>query len=741
MAPKKGKIDSKDLSVPDVTPLINALEQRCDALESSVNDLKGAGLEKLQAQINAIQEALEGQKTASGAAVDGIQAIIDNELKAKDTDLQEKIDAANKRIDDLKAVDLAAISKEIEDRSAEFRAADQQLQQNIDALDAKTQQVANEHVDMMTAEKNERESNVKDLRSEIEALRAHTDAEFKRADADLAAAVAKINQQLADLDALQNKLRAEKSTETYTELSRVQNELLERIELEREYSNASREALRENREAAEQAFREEVDQLDKKNSQIRENNQEELLNYIQDLNDKSTYALHVVERLCGNASVIKWRIRATELEDKTRVSMFSDKFHLHGARNLKLELRVDKHADGTTDSLADTSLYLWSPAGQRINFRLWVGEPVGARAAEHSKGKSMSCDFKYLQEGRYGAKGFFQLAHFMSDHLTVGVEVLEVENEVQYWDGEPGHVLDPRGPRKGANEVKLPDGRVVDKATAELINPTPQKLSAVCISNMRLQETLSEQMQLIKSRYCKRSEWKITHAEELLSMYPPGRALCSKPFCAAGLEDLQFVIYPRGMGGADGYCSLLISAPAGTFIKGFIHMGKQARSLEHTWGERGQYGRANFCRWDNAVENDIVVAALEITECMSSTLESGGLRLTSQVPQSALQDVQEIPRAPQPDEKTPASKRAFYGKLSPVDAPIKGSKVKKDKSLAWLRKVPSVPAPSDSSFNETHSGAFGATGGFPSGLSSQMSAPDVRRPQSTGTLPGIQQAS
>jgi hypothetical protein len=740
MAPKKGKIESKDLSVPDVTPQINELEKRCDALEAAIKEIRGPDLEKIQAQINAANEALEGQKTASGAAVDDLKAIIENELKPRDVELQEAIDATNKRIDELKAVDFPAISKEIEDRAAEFRSADAQLQKNIDALDEKTAQVARDHVQMMNTEKLERESNVKDLRAELEALRVQMNKEFENAAAEREKAVNAINKNHDNLDKNHTTMLNDKSTEINTELNRVHKELLERIESERQFADASREALRENREAAEQAFREEVDTLDKKNTQIRENNHEDVLNYIQDLNDKSTYALHVVERLCSNATIIKWRINSSELEGKMRVSMFSDKFHCHGARNLKLELRIDKHVDGTVDSLGDTSLYLWAPAGQRISFRLWVGEPVGARSTEHSKGKSTACDYNYLQEGRYGAKAFFQLAHFMSDHLMIGVEILEVENEVQYWDGEPGHVLDPRGPRKGANEVKLADGRVVDKATAELINPTPTKLSAVCLSNLRLHETLSEQMHLIKSRYCKKSEWKITHAEELLSMYPPGRALCSKPFSAGGLEDLQFVIYPRGMGGADGYCSLLISAPAGTFIKGFIHLGKQARSLEHTWGERGQYGRANFCRWDNAVENDTVVAALEIIECISSAAESGGLRLTSQVPQSALQDVQEIPRAPQPDEKTPAAKRAFYGNLSPVDAPQKGSKVKKDKSLSWLRKVPSVPAPSDSSFNETHSGAFGATGGFPSALSSQMSAPDVRRPQSSGTLPGIQQA-
>ena len=80
-----------------------------------------------------------------------------------------------------------------------------------------------------------------------------------------------------------------------------------------------------------------------------------------------------MERSCSNATTIKWRIQASELEGKMRVSMFSDLFHCHGARNMKLELRIDKHVDGTSDSLGDSSLYLWAPQGNRISFRLWVG--------------------------------------------------------------------------------------------------------------------------------------------------------------------------------------------------------------------------------------------------------------------------------------------------------------------------------------------------------------------------------
>jgi hypothetical protein len=737
MSPKKR--ESRDLSVPDVTPQIQALESRCDELENLVNRLTGADAKKTQTEIQGLTQRLdELQNTAA------LKKDLDESLKGENGELptlrkehDEKIDATNKRLDELQ--NAGALQKDLDERTAEFRAADEKINATIADLEARHQALKLAHEEFAKEEKTERQQDVTDLRNEIKQLREHADSEFAREAADLKAAVAKLDSDLAALDKLHKSLNDALDNKLSTELNKVNMELLQKLDTAETNQDAAREALRENREAAEEAFREEMDNLDKKNTQIRELATADLMEHVTNIHNTSTYALHVVERSCSNATTIKWRIQASELEGKMRVSMFSDLFHCHGARNMKLELRIDKHVDGTSESLGDSSLYLWAPQGNRISFRLWVGEPVGPRVLnpESAKGKSMSCDFNYLQEGRYGAKGFFQLAHFLTGHLMVGVDILEVENEVQYWDGTPGHVLDPRGFGKGKKKeeekVTLADGRVVDKATAELINPTPTKLTAVCMSNMRINETLYEQMQLIKSRYCKRSEWKITHAEELLAMYPPGRALCSKPFCAGGLEDLQFVIYPRGMGGADGYCSCLISAPAGTFIKGNLYMGKQSRSLEHTWGERGQYGRANFCRWDNAVENDTVVACLEILECMGATVQSGGLRLTSQVPQGALVDVQEIPRAPQPETQTPAGKRALYGNLSPVDAPVKGSKVKKDKSLAWLRKMPPAPSETSASFNETHSGAFGAS----AGLSTNLSAPDIRRPQSSGTLPGI----
>ena len=37
------------------------------------------------------------------------------------------------------------------------------------------------------------------------------------------------------------------------------------------------------------------------------------------------------------------------------------------------------------------------------------------------------------------------------------------------------------------------------------------------------------------------------------------------------------VVYPGGMGGMNGFCSLLVNAPEGAFLKGSFSMGKQVR--------------------------------------------------------------------------------------------------------------------------------------------------------------------
>lgn len=159
-------------------------------------------------------------------------------------------------------------------------------------------------------------------------------------------------------------------------------------------------------------------------------------------------------------------------------------------------------------------------------------------------------------------------------------------------------------------------------------------------------------------------------------------------------------MFPRGSScSADtGFCTLLINAPAGAYIKGNLLMGKQVRALEHTWPERGNHGRAKFCRWDAAVEGDYLVVGIEIFQANLTKVDEGvlgSLKLHSHVPHGALQDVQDLAKRPATalqDTLTPAGKRTLYGTLSPLDGTAKvdkgtGKRMGKEK-MEWLRKVP-----------------------------------------------------
>jgi hypothetical protein len=726
MAPKsEGTIAEKKASkdmMGDIQPKLDELSTRIDRCDQGINSLKNTAVLDLQKQIDKLASSIPELKAELKADVQSLQTATDDAVSSLGKKADANLEAINMKFDELQS-DLFQMGAKFDAAIDELKKADEAEAASRRELEAKLSQDRQDALDRDIRDKKELDDTLRAVCKDIETQKEKVQQGFSGAGDHLKTAISSLNDQLTSLDNNHSKKKDKMENSIKDDLAKVRIQILEIIAKESADQSATTSALRESREAAERAVRKDMAEFERQTGIARMEMMKDFTTRLTDLDDRSTYAMHVVERTNNSMQNIKWRIASADLEGRNKVSMFTKPFPAHGLRGFKLELRVEKHPDGTDMTLGDSSLYLWAPKGVRVAFRLWVGEPQG----EQSKGRVMELEHTYLQESRFGAKSFFQLAHFMGECLNVGVELLEVEHELDFWDGTPGGPLDPRGARQP--DATLGDGRVVDGETAKVAAPPMgTKVSAVALSNLRVEELIRKQLTLLQTRYCKKSEWKIARADEIVNMYPPGRALCSKTFCCGGLEDLQFVIYPRGMGGADGYCSLLISAPAGASIKGNIYLGKQVRPLEHTWTERGQYGRANFCRWDNAVENDVVVVALELHECSMSLPEVGGLKLLSHVPSTALVDVQELPRAPQAmvEEKTPAAKRAFAGTLSPVDPGPRNSKGKqKDKHLAWLRKV---PAP----LRDIHTAGPLGQG---AGVLGSLQESTLHRPHSTDTLP------
>lgn len=349
---------------------------------------------------------------------------------------------------------------------------------------------------------------------------------------------------------------------------------------------------------------------------------------------------------------------------------FSPHFHAASARKLRVEIR--KHQRRAEDTaLGDLSVFLWCEQPYRLVFRLTAGPHV--HTLEHT----------FAQPGRHGVPQMCTLAHF-DDHVVLGVEILEVERAVQFWSGEPGHALDPRA-GSSAGPFVTPAGDVVPSSTHRLVAPEPVELFATSLYSNRVRRLMEEELDVQRGRFVREVEWTIVDAGNVYKAHPAGRALHSSTFSAAGVADLQLMVYPRGMGREDDrpYASLLLSAPAGTQLRGTLALGKQVRNFDHLYAERGSFGREKFARWDQMVDKDRVVVRLEIHQA-SVEWDSGVVKLKSRSGdkpvRAPLAEVRTLTRGPA-EELKPSAPRGPH-RYGPVrdGGPGKGP-------LAWLRPV------------------------------------------------------
>merc|ERR1719253_424156 len=168
-------------------------------------------------------------------------------------------------------------------------------------------------------------------------------------------------------------------------------------------------------------------------------------------------------------------------------------------------------------------------------FRLTVGTQ-NSRTLEHT----------FTHPGRYGAKQMFLLSQF-DDEIVIGCEIIEVEHQVQFWDGEPGHHLDPRHKTADGPFVTVA-GDVVDSKTKRIVEPGPVELYAHTTFSNRVRRQMEDELQVQRGRFVRSVEWTVQNAAETYKTHPGGRALHSTTFSAAGIPDLHLVVYPRGMG-------------------------------------------------------------------------------------------------------------------------------------------------------------------------------------------------
>ncbi|CAJ1441219.1 unnamed protein product [Effrenium voratum] len=309
------------------------------------------------------------------------------------------------------------------------------------------------------------------------------------------------------------------------------------------------------------------------------------------------------------------KIKRPLLDDvkiQPHVSWFSPQFDAGGCHGLQLELQVFRIQDPPVDGqeVGDCMVYLWATKGSNLVFKLGLG------------GKCQLLEKRFNGRVPYGTTRLCFFADQINkedDTLHVSCEILEALRELE----APLQPAAPQPPdwRKALEEQGKPVPEV-DPAVAAAGDRSngPQPLEGQLFYSMhinnRLYDQVKDQVESMRCRLVKTVEWRIEKASMLRRCFPPGEALSSTVFGAAGIEQLQLVFYPSGYTGAtEGFCSLFLNAPAGVTMKCLLQAGKEKRDANHVFDRPGAFGRTNFCQLESCMdEDDTILIRLEVTE-------------------------------------------------------------------------------------------------------------------------------
>jgi hypothetical protein len=338
---------------------------------------------------------------------------------------------------------------------------------------------------------------------------------------------------------------------------------------------------------------------------------------------------------------VEWSITEAAIEsafrnaDEGNAIITSGKFDAAGSSGLWLELTIGTGRDFQEGGArrGEIEIGLCGPSGLFLVCRLLVGKTAVQR--RHTFDGHNLC-----WSGSVGL-----LEDLVSDgSLMVGVEILEGIQQVTRVP-VPGD-LSPASPRAVSPGASSPQEKM-DKRRSRKMSASLSSGTGVTVSmsasgstedltrkegtmtfhrylNHRTLDLVRDQVELMRSRMVRRVEWDIQQASLLQQCFPPGEAVCSTSFEAAGIEGLQLVFYPSGFSGArNGYCSFFVRIPAGSSLHCNLWVGKQKRSAKLEMEEQGYFGRTNFCHFEQCMDwqDDAIRLALEIDDAEQSVTE------------------------------------------------------------------------------------------------------------------------
>lgn len=270
------------------------------------------------------------------------------------------------------------------------------------------------------------------------------------------------------------------------------------------------------------------------------------------------------------ARVIDWQAQVdpTILQQHGKFEVSSPKFMAATLEGLQLHLRIQAWKDRFS-----CGVFLQAPNGQ-VSFRLHLG------------GKSSSFHADFASAPEWGSQRIAVLER-LEPTMNVRLEILDV--------------------------------------TVPLSKGYPLALS-VCAKSTDAAEAASREATAVRSTMVKRIEWRVGRISEHVAAVRAAASsggeeegwqpIVSPPFAAGGFENLQLHFYPLGyrVKGEDS-CGFFLVCPKGMYVKCKAFVGDMVRVWDHHYEEQEPYGRGNFCRLLDKVENDdSILCGIELQE-------------------------------------------------------------------------------------------------------------------------------
>lgn len=481
-----------------------------------------------------------------------------------------------------------ALMRRLEDLTLTQKAA---LQEAANAMDAKWQQLEGRVVEQEASSEETRALAEKTLAAlpNLQAMNVNQLGDFEVQLRSLQEGLAQREEgSKCDLEALEKKLQ-QNLQEAFEGAAKVAEDVRAQQELVREKAREELdEALAKLTKDSASDLRGFAARLDATESLLagarssEQRLQDQLAGLEQSLEERQRSSARDLERLKSDchkefafaqstwARSIDWQAQVdlTALGANGKLDVSSPKFMAATLEGLQLHLRIqawkERYACG---------VFLQAPNGQ-VSFKLTLG----------TKSSSFHADFASAVEwGSQRLAVFDQLEPIMNVHL----EILDVN-------------------------VPLSKGY-------------PLALS-VSAKSTDAAEAASREAAAVRSTMVKRIEWRVGRISEHVAAVRAAanaggeeeawQPIVSPPFAAGGFENLQLHLYPLGyrVKGEDS-CGFFLVCPKGMHVKCKAFVGDMVRVWDHHYEEREPYGRGNFCRLLDKVENDdSILCGIELQE-------------------------------------------------------------------------------------------------------------------------------